>query len=128
MFRPDYTVSHTKHDLASGNYAAFVPNLIQQSLHLAWLQKELAEVKAARLEVEATNQELASALDADLRKRAAELEDALAATDVDAARCAHSAHSQCCGPQTQVHCVNAFLLVRRRAARLETSLATTTSD
>lgn len=55
-------------------------------------QKELAEVKAERLEVEAQAEELATALEADLSKRAAELEDALATANVDAVRLAAQSH------------------------------------
>ncbi len=45
------------------------------------LQKELAETRAQRLEVEASAQELAATLDSDLERRRAELEDALSAVD-----------------------------------------------
>lgn len=54
--------------------------------NLCGKQKELAETKAKRLEVETSAQELATMLDADLTRRAAELEDALSTTDMDATR------------------------------------------
>jgi hypothetical protein len=67
------------------------------------LQKELAETKAQRLEVEASAQELAATLDSDLERRRAELEDALSAADAGVTKCdLHTpAAPQCSAP----HCV-----------------------
>lgn len=51
------------------------------------VQKELAETKAQRLEVEASAQDLATTLDSDLERRRVELEDALSAADAGVTKC-----------------------------------------
>lgn len=67
------------------------------------LQKELAEAKAQRLEVEAAAQELAATLDSDLERRRAELEDALSAVDAGVTKCGlHTPTALHC---TAPHCI-----------------------
>ena len=55
-------------------------------------------------------EELATSLESDLGRRAAELEDALATTDIDAAKCASTrGHNLCCLPKLSASAASSHL-------------------